>query len=321
MIHILNKITHSKAPILVAFSGGKDSVAMVLHLLEHGIDKSRIHLHHHLVDGAGENLFDWPCTESYCQAFADQLGLQLFFSYRKGGILREIFRKNEPKQDVYYQVEPGGAYLVAPSNKAIANTRLKFPAISQSLITRWCSSIAKIDVLRTAIAHNPAYFDEIYVLTGERRQESANRSKYAEIEPHKTNGRRRSAIAWRPVIDWTEKQVWQIMARWKVQPHPAYMLGWSRCSCQLCIFSSPAIWASIAKIQPAKVDRIADIEHDIDFTLYAGKNIRERVSIGQPLEMDPYWINQAISKFTAPMIIDKWTLPAGAFCNESAGSV
>ncbi len=321
MIQILHKILNSKAPILVAFSGGKDSVAMVLHLLDHGISKDRIHLHHHLVDGAGENLFDWPCTESYCQAFADQFGLQLFFSYRKGGILREIQRRDEPTQDVYYQVTPGGPYLVAPSNKAKSNTRLKFPAISGNLITRWCSGTAKIDVLRTVISHNPAYLGEIFVLTGERRQESAGRAKYQEVESHKMDCKKRVATAWRPVIDWTEDQVWQIMARYNVQPHPAYMLGWSRCSCQLCIFGSPTIWASIDKIQPAKVNRIADIERDINFTMYAGAGIRERIVQGTPFEMDPFWINQASGTFTAPVIIDKWKLPAGAFRSETAGSV
>lgn len=322
MIHIQHKITRSKAPILVAFSGGKDSIAMVLHLLELGIPKERIHLHHHLVDGAGENLFDWPCTESYCQAFADHFGLQLFFSYRKGGILREIQRRDEPRQDVYYQAVPGGPYLVVPSNKSIRHTRLKFPAVSGSLCTRWCSGSAKIDVLRTAIADNPAYFGEIFVLTGERRQESAGRSKYQEVELHKTNCLKRSATSWRPVIDWTEEQVWQIMARWKVQPHPAYMLGWNRCSCQLCIFGSPAIWASIQQIQPDKIDRIADIERDIDFTMYAGAGIRDRVAQGVAFEnMDPFWISQGTGQFTAPIVVEKWTLPAGAFRKESAGSV
>lgn len=85
----------SEKPIryIVAFSGGKDSVAMVLHLLKTGVDKSQIELHHHEVDGRGEKLFDWSCTTSYCRAFAEAMALPLYFSYRKGGILREMFRK------------------------------------------------------------------------------------------------------------------------------------------------------------------------------------------------------------------------------------
>ena len=36
---------------VVGFSGGKDSLAAVLHLLELGVPKERIELAHHLVDG------------------------------------------------------------------------------------------------------------------------------------------------------------------------------------------------------------------------------------------------------------------------------
>ncbi len=60
------------ATIIVAFSGGKDSVACVLHLLELGVPRERIELWHHDVDGReGSTLMDWPVTRAYCRAFAD----------------------------------------------------------------------------------------------------------------------------------------------------------------------------------------------------------------------------------------------------------
>ena len=68
--------------ILVAFSGGKDSIACLLTLIEHGVPRGKIELHHHLVDGrentkgAVTNLFDWPCTEDYCRKFASNFGCQ-----------------------------------------------------------------------------------------------------------------------------------------------------------------------------------------------------------------------------------------------------
>lgn len=49
--------------IIVAFSGGKDSLATFLHLLDAGVDRNRIELWHHLVDGRGRNFMDWPITE------------------------------------------------------------------------------------------------------------------------------------------------------------------------------------------------------------------------------------------------------------------
>lgn len=64
--------------IIVAFSGGKDSMACVLHLLEKGIAPDRIHLHHHLVDGRESTLIDWPCTEAYCNAIASAMRMQIF---------------------------------------------------------------------------------------------------------------------------------------------------------------------------------------------------------------------------------------------------
>ncbi len=308
--------------VIVAFSGGKDSVAMVLYLLESGISEERIHLHHHDVDGDPKKLFDWQCTESYCKAFAAALNLKLFFSYRKGGIMREVMRSNEPKQDVYFQKEPNGEFFIAPSNKSAINTRLKFPAVSANLATRWCSATAKIEVLRTAIAHNENYLNGIYILTGERREESFNRAKYDEWEIHATNAKKRPAHAWRPIIDWSEDMVWRIIARWSIQPHPAYMLGWNRCSCQLCIFGSPNVWATINQISPEKISTISDKEEEINFTLYSKQTIQQKVAAGTPFpDLDPYWVAQATGKFTAPILVDRWKTPSGAYKKESAGSV
>lgn len=76
---------HEYERIIVAFSGGKDSVACVLHLLDSGVPPSRIHLHHHLVDGRGEDFMDGICTEGYCEAFAKALGLQISYSWKVGG--------------------------------------------------------------------------------------------------------------------------------------------------------------------------------------------------------------------------------------------
>lgn len=75
--------------IVVFFSGGKDSVACVLHLLEMGVPGDRIELHHHDVDGReGSSLMDWPVTRSYVQAFGDAFGLRVLFSWKVGGFER-----------------------------------------------------------------------------------------------------------------------------------------------------------------------------------------------------------------------------------------
>ena len=46
--------------ILVAFSGGKDSLACLLHLLDLGVPRTRIELWHHRIDGAEGTLMWRP---------------------------------------------------------------------------------------------------------------------------------------------------------------------------------------------------------------------------------------------------------------------
>jgi 3'-phosphoadenosine 5'-phosphosulfate sulfotransferase (PAPS reductase)/FAD synthetase len=161
----------------------------------------------------------------------------------------------------------------------------------------------------------------------------------------------RRAIQWRPIIDWSEKQVWDIIAKHKIQPHPCYELGWGRCSCQMCIFSSANTWASLQEISPDKVERIVEIEKDLGHSLY---NEYEKVptdkvwktgpKIGQPVfkkgrKLDNVyeakvklgksfisqatkdrWLDEALGEFTSPIFVDEWKLPVGAFNAESSGA-
>ena len=51
--------------ILVAFSGGKDSLACFLRLIELGVPLDQIELHHHDIDGNGPAFMDWTITHGY----------------------------------------------------------------------------------------------------------------------------------------------------------------------------------------------------------------------------------------------------------------
>lgn len=315
-------LTDDSYIFLVCFSGGKDSIAMVLHLLDNNVPKNRIVLHHHEVDGGGKNLFDWKTTTEYCRKFAQHFGLEILFSFRDGGILREIYRKDEGLQDILFQSEMGGEYIRLKSKEG-NSTRYKFPAVAADLRTRWCSSAVKIDVLRRVVSNNPKYAQGNFIVcTGERRQESKNRAKYLEAEKYSAFSKKRNIIQHRPIIDWTEQQVWSIIERYKVQAHPCYHLGWSRCSCQTCIFSSADVWASIFEINPEKVYAIIDIEKEINHTLYNKMTLEDKVFKGTSFaDWDNFWVGQATVEFTLPIINENWTLPKGAYGENSCGSV
>lgn len=79
--------------VVVAFSGGKDSLACVLHLIGRGVPRERLELWHHDVDGReGSALMDWPVTRDYCRKVAAALDIPLYFSWKEGGFAREMDR-------------------------------------------------------------------------------------------------------------------------------------------------------------------------------------------------------------------------------------
>lgn len=239
-------ILSSYDKFIVYFSGGKDSIAAFLHLLDIGVPREKIELWHHLVDGAAseKQLMDWRCTTSYCERFAQDFGVPIYFSWREGGFRKEMLRENSPTGKVFFEVptEAGKKLCSSGGTSKSLGTRLRFPQVSANLSVRWCSAYLKIMVAEAAI-RNQKRFDHTRTLTisGERRQESRARAGYSEFEVDRSDARagrsKRHVDRWRPVIDLTEQQVWEMLERHRVDPHPAYKLGWSRLSCQNCIFN------------------------------------------------------------------------------------
>lgn len=79
--------------IVVLISGGKDSVACYLKLLELGVPKERIEFWHHDIDGGHPSKrMDWKCTQNYVKALADAEGIKLRVSYRVNGFFGELYR-------------------------------------------------------------------------------------------------------------------------------------------------------------------------------------------------------------------------------------
>lgn len=64
--------------IIVLFSGGKNSLACVLDLMERGVPREKIELWHHDIDGGHPTRkMDWPVTQNYVRAVAEYLGITL----------------------------------------------------------------------------------------------------------------------------------------------------------------------------------------------------------------------------------------------------
>jgi 3'-phosphoadenosine 5'-phosphosulfate sulfotransferase (PAPS reductase)/FAD synthetase len=324
--------------VIVSFSGGKDSLACILHVLDQGVPKEKIELWHQAVDGKpgrDPRFFDWPCTESYCKAVAEALGVRLRFQWREGGFEREINKVNAPLAPASFELPDGT--LGSTGGKGTPNTRLMFPNAVADLRTRWCSAILKIDVATAAINNDPRFKRgeqqsqkgpknwsplkeaKVLVVTGERRQESNNRARYAEVDEHKSTTKRRRVDQWRAIIDWREEQVWEIIERWRIRPHPAYYLGWGRVSCLPCIFGNPDQWASVKALDRTLFEKILAYERQFGRTIQQGGDVEHLAGKGKSfVPGDPAMIELALGEHypVAAIVVppsEEWIVPMGAY--------
>lgn len=313
---------------IVAFSGGKDSIACFLHLLEQGVDPRKIELWHHEIDGreGGQFAMDWPYVPAYCREFGKAFSVPVYFSWKEGGFAREMLRDNQATAPTHFEtpdhVETRGG--VGPPG-----TRKKFPQVSGDLRVRWCSAYLKIDVMATAIRAQPRFQNSrTLVLTGERAQESPGRAKYKCWEADRSDRRNgalhRHVDHHRPIHAWSAEQVWDIMKRWRVRPPPSYRLGWGRLSCLFCIFGNANQWASARAVAPEAFAELVRQEAATGQTIQRKKSITELADAGTPYKgvQDIDLVKEVMDKDWAGSIRlaegELWALPSGA-SSEATG--
>ena len=318
----------SYVEIVVFFSGGRDSVSCVLRLLELGVPASKIEIHHHLVDGnEGSTLMDWPVTLSYCKAFAKAFGMRFVTTWRSGGFEAEMCRQDSPTQAVMIPHEGSALAHRAIGGKGPLGTRQKFPQVSADQSVRWCSSYLKGDVGARYLTNTARFNDgqRRLIVTGERAEESPCRAKYAQFLPHvqdRRNGQKvnRFLDHWRPVHAWKESQIWGIIKEHGVNPHPAYKIGFSRCSCMSCIFVANDNWATIRYIAPERFQKIAEYERKFGVTIDRTRSVTQRADLGTVMQnADAYKAIAMSEHYSEPILVSDWKLPAGAY-RVNAGS-
>ena len=310
---------------IVSFSGGKDSTACFLNLLDIGIPTRKIELWHQDIDGQNETFMDWEVTPAYCKAFAKAFNVPIYFQWKEGGFKRELLRNDTNTAPITFELENGSTMTIG--GKGPDNTRRKFPQVSADLSVRWCSAYLKIDVCASA-GRNQTRFNKIktVILSGERGEESTARAKYEVLERDRADLREgkkfiRYVDRWRPVKNWTEKQIWEIIEKYKVRVHPCYYLGWGRCSCKFCIFGNKNQIASAFAISPEQGKIISNLEKEFGFTIKRNIDFETLASKGVPYQetKDEIMVKIATSKKYYPTIFMKnWYLPSGAY-GDSCG--
>ena len=351
--------------VIILLSGGKDSIACYYKLLELGVPKEKMEFWHHDIDGGNpKRRMDWKCTQNYVKAFAEAEGVKLRLSWRVNGFFGEMYRIGASEPVEWLETNTGEVkqcqlsrnYLKCQEIKATATEdmetelkklgyRMKFPAKTGDLNRRWCSAYLKICVADTVVSNldrlgeleklskkrhkfeETMHDKKILIVSGERRGESAGRSKYNEIEGHRTNAptkAHRIVHQWRPVIDYSEKDVWEVLKRHNVNPHPCYRAGWNRCSCAMCIFSTPKLFAGIKEIYPEEFEELKRDEKILGFTLDNKCDLE--TFVGNAESCVYHGDFEALrSLITGEFTIDdvyvkgRWMYPAGAFHGAEGG--
>lgn len=342
--------------VIVLISGGKDSIACYYKLLELGVPKSKIEFWHHDIDGGHPSrTMDWRCTANYIRSFAEAEQIPLRVSWRKNGFFGELYRIGtseliewvDPETGEIYQCPPSKKYMECQKLKAAAISemenklaefgyRMKFPMKSGDLSRRWCSAYLKIMVADTVLRNMNSVAAnltktrkdiKLLIVSGERRGESVGRSKYNEIEIHRTNAvykHHRTVHQWRPVIDYSERDILEVLKRHKVNPHPCYRAGWNRCSCAMCIFSTPRLFAGIRELYPKEYALLCQDEKILGFTL--DNHCDLETYIGSADSCVYHGDKEAIqSLLTGEFPVEsvyvkgKWKYPAGAFHGAAGG--
>tara|TARA_R110000824_G_scaffold35722_3_gene111690 strand:- start:1102 stop:2250 length:1149 start_codon:yes stop_codon:yes gene_type:complete len=215
---------------IVSVSGGKDSTAMCLHLMEMGYTR----------DDFDRVFMDTGWEHASTYAYLDKLEETI------GPITRlkaDIKVRDEHREHVAHFEERIG--FESPMIRRMF-LYTGFP----SRVRKWCTKELKIQPLQK---HLDSLDFEFVNLVGIRKEESPRRAKMQEWEYHDSW----DCWVWRPLIDWKEKEVIDIHRRFSLVPNRLYLNGSTRVGCWPCISSRKK---EIVQLGDERVSLIRDLE-------------------------------------------------------------
>lgn len=114
-----------------------------------------------------------------------------------------------------------------------------------------------------------------------------------------------------------------MLKRHKVNPHPCYRAGWNRCSCAMCIFSTPSLFAGIRELYPEDYGLLKQDEQTLGFTLDNKRDLDTFVGDAKSCVYhgDEVALRSLMTgEFSVDDVyVDEWMYPAGAFHGAEGG--
>jgi 3'-phosphoadenosine 5'-phosphosulfate sulfotransferase (PAPS reductase)/FAD synthetase len=253
--------------VLVNSSAGKDSQAMLTHLVERA-DAESISRDRIVVVHADLGRVEWEGTRELAETQAAAYGLRFVTVRRLEDLLDQVVSRHLTLRAKGDTTTPAW-----PSSQA-----------------RYCTSdqkTAQVAKFMTQLAadHRAAHPDRpIRILNclGIRAEESPARAKKVPFGPDgAASNSRRTVDRWLPIFDWTTEQVWDTIRRSGLPHHPAYDAGMPRLSCMFCVLAGRKELVLSARLNPAMAQEYLAVEELVGHTFKADLSMAEIVAAAE----------------------------------------
>ena len=232
------------ALVAINHSGGKDSQAMTIRLVEAGIPRDQLLIVHATLGDV-----EWPGTIGHIRTTT--FGLPLVIA--------------RPRRSFFGMVRARGMFP-SPRYRQCTSDQKRGPIERE---------------LRRYLAANPRFAGRIVSAMGMRAEESAARRCRPVVRLNNRNSvAGRTWIDWLPIHGLTRREVFGAIAAAGQEPHWAYGRGMTRLSCSFCIMSSLGDLRCAARLRPELLSTYIALEEEIGHTLRPdGANLRETLSL------------------------------------------
>ena len=225
------------APVAIGCSGGKDSAAAALAIIEHldaiGHTGPRVLVHADLGDDDPALSVEWTDSLPTCQRLAARLGIELIVVRRSaGGMMKRWQGRWANNARRYANLECVKIILPwsTPSMR-FCTSELKSAPIAAALVKRFPGQV-------------------VVSAAGIRRAESRQRSNAKAVQVNKRldhKGTGTTGFDWNPIAQWTDRDVFAYCAARGFDMHEGYArYGMTRISCRFCIMAHKADLAASA---------------------------------------------------------------------------
>lgn len=221
-------------PAIVSVSGGKDSNATCLALIEAGIPYRAVHL-----DTGWEHSATAHYVREVLPAHVGPIEIT--------SLLPSLSNEREA-----ICVDLESRYMEGRESSMIRWLIKK--SMFSSRKARWCTGQLKVQAFQSWARKNTD-FPRLVNIVGVRADESKKRASLPRWDMDDDG-----YLCWRPILKWTEEDVIAIHHRHNVPPNPLYTQGAARVGCWPCVMCRKAEIRWIATTDPARIDLIRELE-------------------------------------------------------------